>query len=150
MTIPATIVDEQFCGATHKRRPTQIVEAQFTLPYLIAAALVHGRVGITEVADIHDARVLDIAVQMAGAAAGREKSGVTIPLHDGRLATATVGLPLGSPENRLSDEQLTMKFTDCARNALRPLSDDAVHAAIHMIRHLEEVPNVSERLCHFV
>jgi len=61
-----------------------------------------------------------------------------------------VGLPLGSPENRLSAEQLTMKLTDCARNAVRPLSDDAVHAAIHMIRHLEEVPNVSELLRHFV
>ena len=43
---PATIT-EQFNGASHKRRPIQIVEAQFALPYLIAAALVHGRVGIT-------------------------------------------------------------------------------------------------------
>jgi 2-methylcitrate dehydratase PrpD len=150
VTSPATIVDEQFCGATHKRRPTQIVEAQFALPYLIAVALVHGRVGIMDVADIHNARVLDIAAQMSGAAVGPEKSGVTILLHDGRTATATVGLPLGSPENRLSADQLTMKFTDCARHAVRLLSDDAVHAAIHMIRHLEEVPNVSELLRHFV
>ncbi len=150
VTSPATIAHEQLSGAAHDRRPTQIVEAQFALPYLIAVALVHGCVGITDVADIHNARVLDVAAHMAGAAVGRAKSRVTILLHDGRTATATARLPLGSPENRLSAEQLTVKFTDCARNAMRSLSDDAVHAAIHMIRHLEEVPNVRELLRHFV
>lgn len=47
----AATIAEHFNGAPHKRRPTQIVEAQFALPYLIAAALAHGCVGITEVAD---------------------------------------------------------------------------------------------------
>ena len=150
MTGSATIVDEHLGGAAHKRRPMQIVEAQFALPYLIAAALVHGRVGIAEVGDIHNVRVLDIAANMAGATAEPEKSGVSVLLRDGRSATATVGQPLGSPENRLSAGQLTMKFTDCARNAVRPLSDDAVQVAIHMISHLEEVPNVGEGLRHFV
>jgi 2-methylcitrate dehydratase PrpD len=146
----AAIVDEHLGGAVHKRRPSHIVEAQFALPYLIAAAIAHGRVGIAEVGDIHNVRVLDIAANMAGAAVAPEKSGVTVLLRDGRSATATVGYPLGSPENRLSAEQLTMKFTDCARNAVRPLSEDAVRAAIDMISHLGDVPNVSEGLRHFV
>jgi hypothetical protein len=38
---------------------------------------------------------------------------------------------------------VTVKFADGAWKAVRPLSDDAV---IHMLRHLQEVPNVSE-LC---
>jgi hypothetical protein len=37
-----------------------------------------------------------------------------------------------------------------ARNAVRLLSDDTVHASFHMIRHLEEVPNVNALLRHFV
>ena len=145
VTGPATMMDEASFGAAHKRRPTQIVEAQFALPYLIAAAIVHGPVGITEVADINNA---------AGAGPGcasfrqcgrdRRRVVITIRLRDGRSAIATVGPPLGSPENRLSFEQLTMKFAGCARHAVRPLSDDAVHATMQMIRHLEEVPNVSE------
>jgi hypothetical protein len=65
-----------------------------------------------------------------------------IRLSDGRRATAKVGLPLGSPENRLSIE-LT------ARHAVRPPPDDTVLTAIQMIRHLEEVPDVSELLTHF-
>jgi 2-methylcitrate dehydratase PrpD len=120
------------------------------LPYLIAAALVHGRVGVDEVADIHHAQVLDLAARMTGVAAGPEKSAITILLRDGRSATVQVASPLGSPENRLSADQLMMKFTDCARHAVRPLSDDAAPAAIHMIRHLDEVPDVSDLLRHFI
>jgi 2-methylcitrate dehydratase PrpD len=146
---PTAMIDEPSFGAAHKRRPTQIVEAQFALPYLIAAAIVHGRVGITEVADIDNALVLDFAARMVGIAAAQETGGITIRLRDGRTATAKVGPPLGSPENRLSVEQLRMKFADCARQAVRPLSDDAVHAAIQMIHHLEEVPTVSDLLRHF-
>jgi 2-methylcitrate dehydratase PrpD len=149
VTGPTAMMDEPSFGAAHKRRPTQIVEAQFALPYLIAAAIVHGRVGVTEVADIRNASVLDLAERMAGSPAGQETSAITIRLNGGRTATAKVGPPLGSPENRLSVEQLTTKFADCAGHAVRPLSDDAVQAAIQMIRHLEEVPNVSELLRHF-
>jgi 2-methylcitrate dehydratase PrpD len=150
VTGAAAMVAEQFAGAPHKRRPTQIVEAQFALPYLIAAALVHGRVGIAEVADIHNAQVLGIAERIVGIGAEQEPHGVTIRLHDGRSATCRVGPPLGSPENPLSSKQLEMKFMDCARNAVRPLSDDALRAAADMILHLEDVGNISELLRHFV
>lgn len=146
---PVTMVDEASFGAAHKRRPTQIVEAQFALPYLIAAAVVHGRVGIAEVADIPNPVVLELAARVSGSVAGREASGVTIRLRDGRTATAKVGAPLGSPANRMSIEQLTMKFVGCARHAVRPLSDDMVHATIRTLRQLEEVPNVSETLRPF-
>jgi 2-methylcitrate dehydratase PrpD len=150
VTGPPAMIDEPSFGAAHKRRPTQIVEAQFALPYLIAAAIVHGRVGITEVADIHNARVLDLAARMAGIPDTQETGRITIRLRDGRTATAKVGPPLGSPENRLSVEQLTMKFGDCARHAVRPLSHDVVDAAIQMIHSLEEVRNVSDMLRYFV
>ncbi|HME23983.1 MAG TPA: MmgE/PrpD family protein [Acetobacteraceae bacterium] len=146
----ATTIAEQFNGAPHKRRPTQIVEAQFALPYLIAAALVHGRVGITEVADIDHAQVVHIAERMEGLDAGQHVDGVTIRLRDGRTTSVTIGPPLGSPENRLSIEQLKMKFADCARNAVRPLPNDAVRAATHTILHLEDVSDVSELLRHFI
>jgi 2-methylcitrate dehydratase PrpD len=149
VTGPKAMLDEQSFNAAHKRRPTQIVEAQFALPYLIAAAIVHGRVGITEVADIRNAPVLGLAARMAGIPAGPEASGITIRLRDGRTATARVGPPLGSPENRLSDEQLALKFADCARHAVRPLADEAVQAAIQMVLHLEEVANVSDMLRRF-
>lgn len=118
--------------------------------YLITTALVHGRVGITEVADIDNAQVLTIAAQMEGIGAGQETDGIMIRLLDGRTATVRIGSPLGSSENRLSIGQLEMKFVDCARNAVRPLPDDAVRAAADNILHLEDVQDVGELLQPFV
>jgi 2-methylcitrate dehydratase PrpD len=150
VTAAAATIAENFKGGSHKRRATQIVEAQFALPYLIAAAVVHGRVGITEVADTHNTQVLHIAERMVGIDAGHEKAAVAISLRDGRTATVATGSPFGSPENRLSVEQLRMKFADCARNAVRPLSDDAVREAAHAILHLDEMQDVGDLLRHFV
>ena len=110
----------------------------------------HGRVGVAEVADIQNPQVLGIAAHIVGIDAGQEPQGVTIRLHDGRSATGRVGPPLGSPENPFSSKQLEMKFMDCARNAVRPLSEDALRAAADMILHLEDVGNISELLRHFV
>jgi 2-methylcitrate dehydratase PrpD len=146
----AATIAEQFDGASHKRRPTHIVEAQFALPYLIAAGLVHGRVGISEVADIHHAQVLNLAERMAGVDAGQDTASVTVRLRDGRTAAVDIGPPLGSPANRLSIEQLRMKFVDCARNVVSPLSDDAVREGADAILQLEEVRDVGELLRHFV
>ena len=145
----AAIVADNFGGAPHKRQPTQIVEAQFALPYLIAAALVHGRVGITEVADIHNPQVLTIAARMQGMAAEPQNGGVTIRLRDGRSASATLGKPLGSPANPISDEQLPMKFADCARNAVRPLASEVIQDATDTILRLESEPDVSILLQQF-
>jgi 2-methylcitrate dehydratase PrpD len=143
----ATIADN-FAGAQHKRRPTQIVEAQFALPYLIAAALVHGRVGITEVADFDNPQVLDIAARMQGSGSATP-AGVTVGLRGGRSASVTVGNPLGSPANPISTEQLLTKFADCAHNAVRPLSDQMVRDAAKAILQLDEVADVGELLHWF-
>jgi 2-methylcitrate dehydratase PrpD len=140
VAVDAATLADQFSGASHKSRPTQIVEAQFALPFLIAAALTHGRVGIAEVATIGDPAVLDLAAKVEGVegADGR----VSVRLRDGSAATIAAGKPLGSPENRLSVAQLEAKFADCARNAVRPPTEDTVARAAHLILHLHEVENV--------
>jgi 2-methylcitrate dehydratase PrpD len=149
VAVPAATMADNFSGTPHKRRPTQIVEAQFALPYLIAAALVHGRVGIAEVADIHNAQVMNVVERVHGVDAGQAGAGVTVRLRDGRTATVKLGPPLGSPQNRLSAEQLEMKFVDCARNAVRRLPDDVVRAAASRIRRLEELQDIGDLVRDF-
>jgi 2-methylcitrate dehydratase PrpD len=145
----ATLVD-QFNGAPHKRRPTQIVEAQFALPFLIAAALTHGRVGIGEVDNIKDPAVLELAARIEGHNAAGGVASVTVNLHDGQTATIEVSKPLGSPDNPLGIARLKSKFADCASNAVRPVADDAVARAVHAILNLEAVENVGVLSGQFV
>ena len=52
---------DQFGRGPAKRRPTQVVEAQFAQPFLVATALVHGKIGIVEVDGLGDASVLALS-----------------------------------------------------------------------------------------
>src|SRR6202043_3760798 len=127
---------EQFGRGPAKRRPTQVVEAQFAQPFLIATALVHGKVGIAEVDGLGDASVLVLSDRIAGVARKARPKGslsITVRRNHGRSVTVEATDPIGSPEKPLTNGQLEAKFRDCARNAVRPLPDaslDGVLAAI--------------------
>src|SRR5947207_1775606 len=66
---------DQFARGPAKRRPTQVVEAQFAQPFLVATALVHGRVGISEVDGLGDAAVRALSDRIAGTPRADRKKG---------------------------------------------------------------------------
>ena len=116
---------EQFGGAASKRRPTQVVEAQFAQPFLVATALLHGKVGIAEVDSLGNAAVLALSDRIEGVAWDQRAKGalsVTVRRTDGRALTIEATSPIGSPEKPLSEARFAAKFRDCAANAIRPLS----------------------------
>jgi 2-methylcitrate dehydratase PrpD len=143
---------DQFERGPAKRRPTQVVEAQFAQPFLVATALVHGRVGIAEVDGLGDAAVVALSDRIAGAAREDRKKGslrITVQATDGRSATIEAGDPIGSPQKPLTDAQFEAKFRDCARNAVRPLAEARVDAALATIRRLETQPDARELMAAF-
>jgi 2-methylcitrate dehydratase PrpD len=143
---PANYAD-QFGGSPVKRRPTQVVEAQFALPFLVATAFVHGRVGIADVHGLGDATVLALADRIDGVSrSGRPKGSLSITVRrtGGSSVTIEATDPIGSPEKPLSDAQLEAKFRDCARNAVRPLADADVDAVLAAIWHLDRLSDVTE------
>ena len=144
--------NDRFGGAPAKRRPTQVVEAQFAQPFLIATALVHGKVGIAEVDGLGDASVLALSDRIAGVAReGRPKGSLSITVRrtHGRSVTVEATDPIGSPEKPLSDPQFEAKFRDCACNAARPLPDASVDAALTAIGRLEMLADARELLTPF-
>jgi 2-methylcitrate dehydratase PrpD len=144
--------NDQFGRGPAKRRPTQVVEAQFAQPFLIATALVHGKIGIAEVDGLGDASVLALSDRIAGVAReGRRKGslGITVQRTDGRSVTVEASDPIGSPEKPLSDAQLEAKFRDCARNAVQPLAEASVDAALAAIGQLETLPGARELMTPF-
>jgi 2-methylcitrate dehydratase PrpD len=148
---PASHAD-QFERGSAKRRPTQVVEAQFAQPFLIATALVHGRVGIAEVDELGDPAVLALSDRIKGTAREGRKKGslsITVSRNDGRAATIEAADPIGSPLKPLTDVQFEAKFRDCARNAVRPLSDVIIDAALARIARLEALPDARELMAAF-
>jgi 2-methylcitrate dehydratase PrpD len=143
---------DQFGGAPAKRRPTQVVEAQFAQPFLVATALVHGKVGIAEVDGLGDASVLALSDRIAGVARESRPKGslsITVRRTDRRSVTVEATDPVGSPEKPLSDAQFEAKFRDCAHNAVRPLPDASVDAALAAIGRLEMLADARELLTPF-
>ena len=143
---------DQFGGAPAKRRPTQVVEAQFAQPFLVATALVHGKVGIADVDGLGDAAVLALADRITGAARdGRAKRSLSITVRrsGGRSVTVEAADPIGSPRRPLSEAQLEAKFRDCAGNARRPLPEASVDAALTAIAQLETLADARELLTPF-
>ena len=131
----------EFGPGTTKRHPTQVVEAQFSLPFLVAAALVLGRIGIGDVAGVDHPSVLALAERIRGEAKDDAPAGwakIMVQRTDGRSATLeTAAEALGSPERPLSDAQLEAKFRDCAAHAVRPISAATVDQAIELVQQLE-------------
>src|SRR5262245_47141234 len=144
--------DDQFDRGSVKRRPTQVVEAQFAQPFLIATALVHGKVGIAEVDGLGDASVLALSDRIAGVVRdGRPKGSLSITVQrtDRQSVTVKASDPIGSPEKPLTDAQLEAKFRDCARNAARPLSGASVDAVLAAIGRLETLQDAQELMAPF-
>jgi len=138
---------DQFERGPAKRRPTQIVEAQFAQPFLVATALVHGRIGIADVDGLGNSAVLALADRIAGVPREGRPSrwvAITVQRTDGRSVTVEASDPIGSPRKPLSDETFTAKFRDCAQNAVRPLCDANVDATLATIGRLETLADARE------
>jgi 2-methylcitrate dehydratase PrpD len=108
---------DRMCGG---RNITSVVDAQMSLPFSVAAALVHGRFGLTEIGSaartnrtvnaLMDRVRLRIDPAMVPGAPVRLRA----HLSDGTVHTAASRPPLGSVENPLSTDRLVEKFTDLA------------------------------------
>lgn len=142
---PATIAD-QFSGVAHKRRPTQIVQAQFALPFLIASALLRGKVGIAELNALDAPDALALSERISAEPVDQAPHGaarIIVHLGDGRVLTQDVQSPRGSPARPLTDAERVAKFRDCAAHAVRPIADATVDRAIGMLDALESAPDVA-------
>jgi 2-methylcitrate dehydratase PrpD len=136
VTADPALIAENFAGAAHKRRPTQIVQAQFALPFLICVGLLRGRIRIADVADFDDPHLLALAARIRGEP-GTGPLRITARRADGRVETRQAGIPLGAPENPLSAAQRAAKLQDCAAHAVRPIPASVIDRVNDFMATLE-------------
>ena len=109
-------------------RPATALEAKFSLPFCVAAALAFGRVGIDT---FDDARIRDSTVaalmprvmMRVDHEIGKGKPPLTearvqVTLKDGRVLVREAHGAKGYPDNPASDADLEAKFLSCATRAM--------------------------------
>jgi 2-methylcitrate dehydratase PrpD len=131
-----------------KLRPRTAYDAQFSLPYSVAAALLDGRVGLDTYASqrLADSRRLALAERVTHAVdpaspfpRGGFPGWVRVRLRDGRVLEARVPDGRGSLACPLPPEAIVEKFRD---NAARALPAARVAELEHAALSLDTLPDV--------
>src|SRR5262249_1753775 len=109
------------------RVPKTGLEGKFSMPYLLARALVDGNVTLETFTDeaVHNPEVLQLLdrVEMKvnpalqSGADGSRPATVTIKLKDGRSQAQEQKFPKGSPQVPMTQDELVAKFRTCTRGA---------------------------------
>jgi 2-methylcitrate dehydratase PrpD len=117
----------------------------------MAALLLYGKAGLLEFTDevvnrpaVQDMiRKVHFGVNPIAEAAGYNKMTTIIDIHlkDGRTISGRADFGKGSPANPMSYDEVAAKFTDCAMFVKWPPAK--AKAIVDMVRHLEEIPNVT-------
>ncbi|CAN5881030.1 MmgE/PrpD family protein [soil metagenome] len=121
--------------AAQKRAPATAIDAKFSIPFTVAAALVKGAITLETFDDLTDPEVLALArkvsfVRVPGADMRTAASGaLEIRTTDGRLFAMAVSEPLGAPSNPMTEPALVAKFVACAGYAASPVADPTALAA---------------------
>lgn len=136
-----------------RKAPRTIVQAQFSIPYTVAVALIDGQVGLAHFGDAALRRedvlalagkvdaVIDAAIDSTH---GREISpaAVRIELDDGSVHELRVDVPLGHPDRRMSTADFDAKAADCFRASARPLRDDGPRRLRELVDRLDSLDDV--------
>jgi 2-methylcitrate dehydratase PrpD len=112
--------------AQAKRRPRTAYDAKFSLPFVVASALVDRRVGVSSFSEerLRDPVLLALAdrvrysVDPASTFPATFPGRVRVRLRDGRLAEASQDHARGGPEEPLVPSEIIDKFRDNAARAL--------------------------------
>jgi 2-methylcitrate dehydratase PrpD len=135
-----------------KRNPRTIIDAQFSVPWVVATAVVKGKVTVDDFTDeaIKRRDILQAAQKVSGKLVpemdrhGVGPSGVTIKMKGGEEYREEVEYCLGSAELPMSFKDITKKFRECAAFSRKPLPTATVDKVIDMVGRLEKLDDATE------
>jgi 2-methylcitrate dehydratase PrpD len=133
-----------------KRSPRSPVDAQFSIPWGVASAIVGKRVGLDDFTEsaIRNRDVLEVTrkirveVDNALHRSGPEPTRVKVITNDGKVFVKVVENPLGSLERPMSFEDCARKFTDCAKS----LDAGRIERIIELVGQLEQQADIKEMI----
>ncbi len=136
-----------------KHRPEGVVDAQFSIPYTVAATLLSGGLSLEDFTDarLRDEKLLDLAARVRPVLNPELDKGpmdvkpqvVEIVLRDGKVFNERVVYPKGNPHNPVTSAELVAAFRGMASYAARPLAAESIDEAVSLALRLEEVPDMA-------
>ena len=135
-----------------KRNPQNIVDAQFSLPWAVATALVKNKVTLEDFTEkaIKNEEVLRVSRKVTGylePALNRHGVGpsrVTIKMKNGNEYTEHVEFCLGSVQRPTTFADSVRKFRECYPLSRKPLSEALANQIIDRVTHLEDLEDATE------
>lgn len=131
--------------------PSNPLEAKFSLPFVLSAAVLRRRVGIAEFGDDFFRSAEAVAMmrrvrvefdeEIDALGYDRMRSAIEVRLRDGSVLETTADTYPGGPEKPLTRDQLRAKFTECARLALHEAGSARV---LQLVERVDEAPRVSD------
>jgi 2-methylcitrate dehydratase PrpD len=143
----------QLAGKPAATGTNPIVAAQFSIPYTVAAALLHGRVSLPEftVEAIRDPTAQALMDRISVRA---EDGDGFVPAHlevrtlDGAVRSRTVTTLTGEPDRPLTRAQLLDKVADClAGGTSRRAAADRAAELAALVDGLDAMPSVEDLVC---
>ena len=142
--------------AERKRRPLGIVDAQFSLPFGIAVALIKRRASLEEFSEpmLNDPLVREVMTKVGYARDPELEKNyprewpawARAKLQDGREVFAHVRFPKGDPENPLSWEELIEKYRGLTSTVWNPDKVSRVQAAVQTIEQETNIKDLAALL----
>ncbi|GGE45541.1 MmgE/Prp family protein [Agaricicola taiwanensis] len=140
-----------------RKAPRTIVEAQFSIPFTVAAALVDGELKLSHLTDegLQRADILALAARVDGVVDDEierdwsrniSPARVRIELTDGRMIEERVDRPRGGADNPMGVADFDRKMNDCLTFAAIPLHADATARLREAVEHLGDAPDIASLL----
>ena len=138
-----------------KHKPLTPVDAQFSIPYVVACALTQKRVTIEDFTDeaIKRRSIMEVVRKVKpyvdteierNSHRRITPAKLKIKMKDGRSHTVFVNVPKGDPANPMTKEEANEKFRSCCRHAVRRLGNKRVEEIIRLVDNIEDVENINE------
>ena len=134
-----------------KRHPQTSIDAKYSIPFTVAAAMVNGNVTLG--AYTPDCRIDPDVLAMAGRVRHQtvpeERKTSLIPIvevhtKDGRVFSKAEEFPLGDNENPMTQQQIEAKFRDCVSFSALPVPPENVDRVIDLVDRLETLADATE------
>jgi 2-methylcitrate dehydratase PrpD len=141
----------QFEPLEVKRNPRTIVDAQFSIPYTTAVALIRRRVTFDDFTPeaIKDPAVIGVAnkvspvLDLSLCVHWPPPAVLEVKTRRGTF-TSRIEYALGHPLNPISEQALAEKFRDCAAHTVRPPAENRIADLIGTVGKLESLADVRE------